>query len=402
MFVGQRLFFRARDQPTRRASFWRGRDHQKDSGLAVRAAFTPSRARAGRGRGGQILPSLRVDKSGKPWSVDVLLLIDQIVRQTTVLIAQLATTSGARAPLSHVAGQVFYDLTKELRAQGLGNKLIADMFGMALRTYRERVRRLSESSTERGTTLWEATLKFVEQRRIVTRADVLRRFGADDPQSVRAVLSDLVKSGLLYRSGRGDATTYRAAQLDESVLPRAAKSEQTLLDAAWVLLHQQGPTTAPEMAALLRTDQADANELLHALVEMGRARLERIDGDHEPRFVVDHCVIPIGASAGWEAALLDHFQAVVTTMINKVAGRTDGAKRGAATGGSTYHFDLYAGHPDEAEVLNLIEALRTKLSELRNRARAYPPPSEQRYRVTFYLGQDVRDLSGETEMDVKS
>lgn len=33
-------------------------------------------------------------------------LVDQLVRQTTVLIAQLSTASGIRAPLAHVADQV--------------------------------------------------------------------------------------------------------------------------------------------------------------------------------------------------------------------------------------------------------------------------------------------------------
>lgn len=328
----------------------------------------------------------------------MLLLIDQIVRQTTVLIAQLATNSGGRAPLSHVAGKVFVDLTKELRAQGLGSKVIADMFGMALRTYRQRVRRLSESSTDRGATLWEATLEYVEKRGVTTRAEVLGRFSADDPESVRAVLSDLVKSGLLYRSGRGDATSYRSARVDEPVLLRGAKSEQALSDAAWVLLHQNGPTTAVEMASLLRVEQVEAHTILTELVNTGRARLEQglADAGRPPRFVVDHCVIPAGASAGWEAAMLDHYQAVVTTMINKVAGRPDGPRRGTITGGSTYHFDLYAGHPHEREVLELLATYRAKLSELRTRAGAHSPPPGQGYRVTFYLGQDVRDSISET------
>jgi hypothetical protein len=329
--------------------------------------------------------------------VDVLLLIDQIVRQTTVLIAQLATNSGGRAPLSHVAGKVFFDLTKELRAQGLGSKVIADMFGMALRTYRERVRRLSESSTDRGTTLWEATLEYVEKRGVTTRAEVLGRFSADDPESVRAVLSDLVKSGLLYRSGRGDATSYRSTRVDEPVLLRGAKSEQTLSDAAWVLLHQNGPTTAVEMASLLRVEPNEADTILTELVNIGRARIEGFaDTGRPPRFVVDHCVIPVGASAGWEAAMLDHYQAVVTTMINKVAGKPDGARRGTATGGSTYHFDLYAGHPHEREVLELLTTLRSNLTELRTRAGSHAPTPGQGYRVTFYMGQDVRDSSSET------
>jgi hypothetical protein len=74
------------------------------------------------------------------------MLIDAIVRQTMVLIAQLATAGGGRAQLSHTANQVFLDLVAALKEQGLGNKVIADMFGMALRTYQTKVQRLSEAA----------------------------------------------------------------------------------------------------------------------------------------------------------------------------------------------------------------------------------------------------------------
>ena len=89
--------------------------------------------------------------------MDLKLLIDGIVRQTTVLIAQLATSGGVRAPLAHVAGQVFVELARELEAQGVSRKVSADMFGMALRAYVRKVQRLSESTTFRGRSLWEST-----------------------------------------------------------------------------------------------------------------------------------------------------------------------------------------------------------------------------------------------------
>src|SRR5690349_18883513 len=87
-------------------------------------------------------------------------LIDSVVEQTMVFIAQLATAGGARAPLAHVASQVFLDLTSQLTRQGVKKKVIADMFGMALRSYHRRVRELSDSRTDGGTTLWEAVLGF--------------------------------------------------------------------------------------------------------------------------------------------------------------------------------------------------------------------------------------------------
>src|SRR5512139_841912 len=102
-------------------------------------------------------------------------LIDSIVRQTTVLIAQLATAAGGRAPLAHTANQVFTELVRELKDQGLGNRVIADMFGLTLRTYHNRVRRLAESSTFQGRSLWEAVLSFVQEKGPVRRVDVLRR-----------------------------------------------------------------------------------------------------------------------------------------------------------------------------------------------------------------------------------
>jgi hypothetical protein len=50
------------------------------------------------------------------------LLIDAIVRQTTVFIAQLATAGGVRTPIADVAEQVFLELVRELERQGVSQK----------------------------------------------------------------------------------------------------------------------------------------------------------------------------------------------------------------------------------------------------------------------------------------
>jgi hypothetical protein len=55
--------------------------------------------------------------------MNVQLLIDSVVRQTTVLIAELATSGGLRAPLAHVADQVSLDLASELERQGVSRKV---------------------------------------------------------------------------------------------------------------------------------------------------------------------------------------------------------------------------------------------------------------------------------------
>ena len=99
-------------------------------------------------------------------------LIDAIVHQTTVLIAQLSTASGIRAPLSHVADQVFLELSREIEAQGVSRKVVADMFGLAIRTYQKKVQRVTESVTARYRTLWQAVLEYLQEQGSCSRREL--------------------------------------------------------------------------------------------------------------------------------------------------------------------------------------------------------------------------------------
>jgi hypothetical protein len=82
--------------------------------------------------------------------MNITVLIDSIVRQVTVLIAQLATAGGTRSPVAHLANQVFVQLARELESQGVSRKVSADMFGMALRAYVRKLRRLSDAPERPG------------------------------------------------------------------------------------------------------------------------------------------------------------------------------------------------------------------------------------------------------------
>src|SRR5687767_9247846 len=152
------------------------------------------------------------------------LLIDAFVRQTMVLIAQVATMAGARTPLAHVANQVFLDLTQALEEQGLGRKVVADMFGLALRSYQQKVDRVMESASSSGMTLWEAVHRYITERNVVQRAELMRRFAKDNPDSVAGILHDLVESGLVYKTGRADHVVYRIAP--EADLQQALERDQ--------------------------------------------------------------------------------------------------------------------------------------------------------------------------------
>ena len=133
--------------------------------------------------------------------MNVNLLIDSIVRQTTVLIAQLATARHVRAPLAHVANQVFLDLAEELSRQGVSRKVSADMFGLALRTYLRKIQRLGEGSTEQGRSIWQAVLEKLQDGGVMTRGEICAHFRHDDSEVVASVLHDLTEGGLVFRAG---------------------------------------------------------------------------------------------------------------------------------------------------------------------------------------------------------
>jgi hypothetical protein len=63
------------------------------------------------------------------------------------------------------------------------------MFGLALRAYQKKMRRLTESRSARDRTLWEAVLSFVGEAD-VTRKRIEERFQHDGPREVGAVLHD--------------------------------------------------------------------------------------------------------------------------------------------------------------------------------------------------------------------
>ncbi len=321
--------------------------------------------------------------------MDVPLLIDAIVRQTTVLIAQLATAGGTRAPLARTANQVFTSLVQELKQQGLGNKVIADMFGLALRTYHNRVQRLSESATFRGQSIWEAVFAFVQEHGPVLRARVLQRFSGDDSALVRAVLTDLVESQLLTRTGRGDATSYRATTEEDR--PHQDPDDQERLAALlWVAIHRFGPINAQALNETVPAPKLALEAALAQLVADGRAQVSEAEGT--ARYESSHYLIPVGDRQGWEAAVFDHYQALVTAICRKVQSAQTRSSADDWVGGSTYCFDVSDDHPLHDEVAGFLKRVRAQAVDLRQRVeqhnQAHGAPDEtKRRRFTAYVGQ---------------
>lgn len=323
-----------------------------------------------------------------PLSMNTKLLVDSIVRQTTILIAQLCTAAGVRAPLAQIADQVFLGLSRELDAQGVGRKVAADMFGLALRSYQKKVQRLTESETQRDKTLWEAIIDYLRDQGSVPRRRIFERFQRDDEDAVAAMLNDLVSSGLAYSTGRGGSAIFGLT----SVVDRERMADEdlcaTLPAMVWLIVYREGPIDAAALQARLGPDAAEIGDILGELEREGRVQRDPSTGLYRSSSVT----IAVGDRAGWEAAVLDHFQGVAKAIAAKVRLGSH-ADLAGLIGGATLSFDVYRGHPLERDVYGLLASVRQHVNEVWNQLAAYnrehPIPEHEKIKVTFYLGQNV-------------
>ncbi len=334
---------------------------------------------------------------------DTNLLIDAIVRQTVVLIAQLATTGGQRAPLAHVANQVFLGLVQELQNQGVNQKVTADMFGMALRTYQRKRQRLMESATDVGRSLWEAILRFIQNNDLVSRAEIMTRFRRDDESTVRGILNDLVESGLVFKTGYSHGSRYRAASAADQVADEAAGFREAVTSLVWVAIYHNSPITREALLEGINIDAPTLDRTLAALLADGR--ISTLPQDDAPIYMCDSYLIPLGSQAGWTAAVFDHYQAMVAAVCAKLREGSSSSHTHNAVGGSTFTFDIWDNHPFEAEVLALLKELRTRVHVLRERVDQFnttinEPDDTRPKRVVFYLGQNVIADHDEPDEDV--
>ena len=308
------------------------------------------------------------------------LLIQAVVRQTTILIAQLATSGGTRAPLAQVANQVFLELVSELERQGVSRKVSADMFGLGLRTYQRKIQRLTESSTDRGRSLWEAILDYVCEEKMVTRSSIQMRFARDDEVQVRGVLHGLCDSGLVFSSGQGPGAVYRATSDEELRALRQLRSGEGLDDFLWAIVYREGPVTSEDLIALTHLSRSDLEQALTRLENSNR--IERVSENTETIYRTGSLFVPVGSPVGWEAAIFDHFQAMVKTICCRLRDDPAISTQDDSVGGSTYTL--------EQETRATLSRLRKVLVDLRRRVEEYNHDHdipERHNQVVLYVGQ---------------
>jgi hypothetical protein len=232
---------------------------------------------------------------------------------------------------------------------------------------------------------------------VVTRAQVRERFRNDDQEQVRSVLHDLTESGLVYASGTGSSTVYRvigSEELGQLAHLRKGAEIDTLL---WALIFREGPMSREQLQERCAKSAGSLDAALERLLEQGRVSL--LQRGSASLYIAPELTVGFDEPGGWEAAVWDHYQAVVQTITAKLARETS-ASQGDTVGGSTYTFVVWPGHPLEQEVLSQLRAYRTQQSGLRARVDAYNAehgiPAE-RTEVVVYGGQCVRTgVSDET------
>jgi hypothetical protein len=157
----------------------------------------------------------------------------------------------------------------------------------------------------------------------------------------------------------------------------------------WTLVYRDGPIAEVDLA---RRSVASREVLTASLERLSKARHVTVREEHGARiWASPELVIAADAEAGWEAAVFDHFQALVKTVVAKLRPKGDADWHGLI-GGSTYTFVVWPGHPHYDEGCRELAQFRTRRSELRARVDAHNdangiPPGHRK--VISYFGQCV-------------
>ena len=181
---------------------------------------------------------------------------------------------------------------------------------------------------------------------------------------------------------------YRVATREElsSVRRNAAGSAEAYV---WSFLYREGAADAARLAAACGMSASELSPVLDALVASGRVTKQ--DTPDGPLYRSSELVLGLDDPAGWEASVLDHFTALVKTIVAKL-GRDQKASLADEIGGSTYHFVLWRGHPLEDEMLGELRRFQERMSALRKRVDELAAGGQmagKRLRVDAYHGQCV-------------
>jgi hypothetical protein len=206
---------------------------------------------------------------------------------------------------------------------------------------------------------------------------------------------------LVFSSGVGNGQAFRAATKDEAKTLKRGSDSAGLEAFVWSTIYRSGELSLEELSQRTSLSSAELMPLVEGLLASGK--VERTN-DTPPRLRAQHLVLGFDDPAGWESSVLDHFTALVQTIMRKLS-LDQRASRKDEIGGSTYHFVLWRGHPFESEILGELARFRERMSALRAKLdehnREQPGP-KRRLRVVAYYGQSTveEDDDETTETDL--
>ncbi len=325
-------------------------------------------------------------------------LVERMVPLVAELFATLKVNDPLRMDFASIAEKTVYDVVEVLRSEGLTNEEIAASLDLSIAGFYRKLKDLRETyeggaagSEARTVTLWERIYGHVLERsggdptRAVTFTAIERAFGFLTPDRLGSILRYLVRFGHLSVSGHGAAREYRV------VVGGGAERGPSYHDAV-VTLYRDGPLSVAELAARLEADEATCEAFVARLEAAGYLETTP-QGDAAPAHRATAYHIEPESPEGYEAALWDHFQAVVRAICKKVRLKDHNARMHDVIGGTTFSFDLAADDPLYGEISGFLAETRVRMEDWMERAlERRPDPDDRAVRVTIYTGQMVEDV----------
>jgi len=364
-------------------------------------------------------------------------LIRLITRQAMKLVARLAIVHDRRSSLAKISDIAFLELNHELEILGLRKKVIADMFGLALRSYQQKVNRLQESTAWDLRSLWTSVYDYLNKAKQASRKTVFDRYSAADERVLSSILADLSTSGFLSKSEKGGDTIYTVSA--DNMESKPTLNQACTLNLVWTYIYTYPRVSRKNIGERLGLDTATVENVLSDLESTNR--IERIVDDEGECFVAPWCIQEAGEGVmGMLSGMYHHFQSICSALAIKLEQTIDTsaidtttitpeARRSIATfskktsarmkskntvnseqhasaqkkmltpkspTGSTYSFDIWENHPYAPQVLGFLEKTRKTLSGLRKDIEAHRvtmieeetyPSDTSPSRITIYIGQ---------------
>ena len=143
---------------------------------------------------------------------------------------------------------------------------MADMFGAPLRTFQRRAAAAEEDWRLDNRSLWQRIYTEIRKRPVVLRNELLATFYRADESVVRGILLELSDSGLVFRSGSGDRTAFRAASDEELEALGLAPLDNGNRHYVWLTIYQHKPATLDTLATVSGLPRSDVQAEVEALV----------------------------------------------------------------------------------------------------------------------------------------